>query len=176
RDGTNPRRRGPRHDVTGRQTRGYVDPPSPSGHRQLRRPSHRRRLRRRVYRMQSSHRRAPRRRHSRRRANVAQPYPQGFVMNDISIYSAAAIAGVVLILAVTFLYLVPLRLWIAAWSSGASVGLVTLIGMRLRRVPPSTVVTARISAVKAGLQVTTNDLEAHYLAGGNVVRVVQALI
>jgi uncharacterized protein YqfA (UPF0365 family) len=97
-------------------------------------------------------------------------------MDDISIYSAAAIAGIVLVLTVTFLYLVPLRLWIAAWSSGASVGLVTLIGMRLRRVPPSTVVTARISAVKAGLQVTTNDLEAHYLAGGNVVRVVQALI
>lgn len=54
--------------------------------------------------------------------------------------------------------------------------MVTLIGMRLRRVPPTTVVTARISAVKAGLQISTNDLEAHYLAGGNVVRVVQALI
>lgn len=51
-----------------------------------------------------------------------------------------------------------------------------MIGMRLRRVPPATVVTARISAVKAGLQISTNDLEAHYLAGGNVVRVVQALI
>ena len=48
--------------------------------------------------------------------------------------------------------------------------------MRLRRVPPSTVVTARISAVKAGLDISINDLEAHYLAGGNVVRVVNALI
>jgi uncharacterized protein YqfA (UPF0365 family) len=48
--------------------------------------------------------------------------------------------------------------------------------MRLRRVPPSTVINARISAVKAGLSIPLNDLEAHYLAGGNVVRVVNALI
>src|SRR3989304_411058 len=68
------------------------------------------------------------------------------------------------------LYLVPIPLWIAAWASGAYVGLLTLIGMRLRRVPPTTVVTARISAVKAGLDISINDLEAHYLAGGNVGR------
>ena len=74
------------------------------------------------------------------------------------------------------LYFVPIPLWIAAWSSGAYVGLMTLVGMRLRRVPPSTVVNARISAVKAGLQISIDDLEAHYLAGGNVVRVVNALI
>jgi uncharacterized protein YqfA (UPF0365 family) len=74
------------------------------------------------------------------------------------------------------LYLIPLRLWIAAWASGAYTGLVTLIGMRLRRVPPDTVVTARISAVKAGLTIPLNDLEAHYLAGGNVVNVVNAMI
>ncbi|HEY6507839.1 MAG TPA: flotillin-like FloA family protein, partial [Vicinamibacterales bacterium] len=74
------------------------------------------------------------------------------------------------------LYLIPIRLWIAAWSSGAYVGLVTLIGMRLRRVPPDTVVTARISAVKAGLAISIDELEAHFLAGGNVVRVVNALI
>jgi uncharacterized protein YqfA (UPF0365 family) len=74
------------------------------------------------------------------------------------------------------LYLIPVRLWIAAWASGAYVGLFSLIGMRLRRVPPGTVVTARISAVKAGLDVSINDLEAHYLAGGNVVNVVIAMI
>ncbi len=74
------------------------------------------------------------------------------------------------------LYLVPIPLWIAAWASGAYVGLLTLIGMRLRRVPPTTVVTARISAVKAGLDIELNDLEAHFLAGGNVVRVVNAMI
>lgn len=74
------------------------------------------------------------------------------------------------------LYLVPIPLWISAWASGAYVGLFTLIAMRLRRVPPATVVTARISAVKAGLEISINDLEAHFLAGGNVVRVVNAMI
>jgi len=74
------------------------------------------------------------------------------------------------------LYLIPIPLWIAAWASGAYVGLLTLIGMRLRRVPPGTVVNARISAMKAGLDISINDLEAHFLAGGNVVRVVNALI
>ena len=81
------------------------------------------------------------------------------------------IVGLVLVL-----YLIPIPLWIAAWASGAYVGLLTLIGMRLRRVPPGTVVNARISAVKAGLEISVNDLEAHFLAGGNVVRVVNALI
>src|SRR5919109_2274219 len=83
----------------------------------------------------------------------------------------AVVIGLALIL-----YLVPIPLWIAAWASGAYVGLFTLIGMRFRRVPPGTVVNARISAVKAGLDISINDLEAHYLAGGNVVRVVNALI
>ncbi|MES2482909.1 MAG: flotillin-like protein FloA [Pseudomonadota bacterium] len=76
----------------------------------------------------------------------------------------------------TVLYMIPVRLWIAAWASGAYVGLMTLVAMRLRRVPPHTIVTARISAVKAGLDVNINDLEAHFLAGGNVVRVVNAMI
>jgi uncharacterized protein YqfA (UPF0365 family) len=80
------------------------------------------------------------------------------------------------VLIVLLLYMVPIPLWIAAWASGAYVGLFTLVGMRLRRIPPNTVVTARISAVKAGLSITVNDLEAHYLAGGNVVRVVNAMI
>lgn len=74
------------------------------------------------------------------------------------------------------LYLVPVPLWIAAWASGAYVGLFTLIAMRLRRVPPHTLITARISAVKAGIDISLNDLEAHFLAGGNIVRVVNAMI
>jgi len=82
----------------------------------------------------------------------------------------------VLILLGIFLFLVPIRLWIAAWASGAYVGLFTLIAMRLRRVPPATIVTARISAVKAGLDIPLDDLEAHFLAGGNVVNVVNAMI
>lgn len=95
---------------------------------------------------------------------------------DIGILGAGATIIIALLLLITILYFIPLRLWIAAWSSGAYVGLVTLIGMRLRRVPPGTVVTARISAVKAGLALSIDELEAHYLAGGDVVRVVNALI
>jgi len=82
----------------------------------------------------------------------------------------------IIVLLVIVLYLVPIPLWIAAWASGAYVGLFTLVAMRLRRVPPHTIITARISSVKAGLQLSLNDLEAHYLAGGNVVRVVNAMI
>jgi uncharacterized protein YqfA (UPF0365 family) len=89
--------------------------------------------------------------------------------------SMGALVTVVIVLAL-LLYLVPIPLWIAAWASGAYVGLFTLIAMRLRRVPPTTIVTARISAVKAGIDISLNDLEAHFLAGGNVVRVVNAMI
>lgn len=99
-------------------------------------------------------------------------------MSELETGLLGILTTVVLIVAgtVLLLYLIPIRLWIAAWASGAYVGLLTLIGMRLRRVPPSTVVTARISAVKAGLTIPLNDLEAHYLAGGNVVNVVLAMI
>jgi uncharacterized protein YqfA (UPF0365 family) len=82
--------------------------------------------------------------------------------------------GVVIILIV--LYFVPFGLWIAAMSSGAYVGISTLIAMRLRRVNPSAIVKPRISAVKAGLDINVDELEAHYLAGGGVERVVNALI
>jgi len=96
---------------------------------------------------------------------------------DFGALGVIALLGAALLVLVFILYFVPVPLWIAAWSSGAPVGLFTLVGMRLRRVPPSIIVNGRISAVKAGLPgVSINDLEAHYLAGGNVVRVVNALI
>lgn len=99
----------------------------------------------------------------------------------MNLFNGGIIGGgalLILIVAVIalVLFLVPVRLWVAAWASGAYVGLTTLIAMRLRRVPPGTLVTARISAVKAGIDVPLNDLEAHYLAGGDVVRVVNAMI
>jgi uncharacterized protein YqfA (UPF0365 family) len=99
-------------------------------------------------------------------------------MNELLAGLVGSVGLLVVVLAALalLLYLVPIPLWIAAWASGAYVGLFTLIGMRLRRVPPSTVVNARISAVKAGLDISVNDLEAHFLAGGNVVRVVNAMI
>lgn len=97
---------------------------------------------------------------------------------QILIDLAGSLTALLLIIAALafVLYFIPIRLWIAAWASGAYVGLLDLIGMRLRRVPPDTVITARISAVKAGIDVTVNDLEAHFLAGGDVVRTVNAMI
>jgi uncharacterized protein YqfA (UPF0365 family) len=67
-------------------------------------------------------------------------------------------------------------IYIRAAISGAKVQFLSLVAMRLRRVNTKLIVDARIQAVKAGLQLTTNDLEAHYLAGGNVVNVVRALV
>ncbi|MDR3565200.1 MAG: flotillin-like protein FloA [Negativicutes bacterium] len=75
-----------------------------------------------------------------------------------------------------FLHFVPLGLWVSALAAGVNVGIFTLIGMRLRRVPPSQIVLPLIKANKAGLDVNVNQLEAHFLAGGNVDRVVDALI
>ena len=66
--------------------------------------------------------------------------------------------------------------WLRAWASGASVSFFSLIGMKLRRVSPQLMVDARIRVMKAGLELETDPLEAHYLAGGDVINVVQALI
>jgi uncharacterized protein YqfA (UPF0365 family) len=75
-----------------------------------------------------------------------------------------------------FVYFVPVMLWVQALTSGASVPVLSLIGMRLRRVPAAIIVGARITVTKAGIKLSTDELEAHYLAGGNVMQVVQALI
>jgi len=94
-------------------------------------------------------------------------------------FGLLTMVGMILLVVVILsfiLYFIPVQLWIAAWSSGAPVGILTLVAMRLRRVPPGVVVTSRISAVKAGLDIALNDLEAHYLAGGNVQKTVNALI
>ena len=74
------------------------------------------------------------------------------------------------------LYLVPMGLWFQALVSGVRTSLVQLMFMRFRKVPPSVIVNNMINATKAGLKLTQNELESHYLAGGNVDSVVQALI
>ncbi|MEX2386534.1 MAG: flotillin-like protein FloA, partial [Phycisphaeraceae bacterium] len=84
---------------------------------------------------------------------------------------AALIALVVLMFVIQYF-----NLWFQAVLSKAPVGFLEIIGMRFRRVDPRTIVLSRIRAVKAGLDVSTNQLETHYLAGGNVPRVVNALI
>ncbi|MGZ4162710.1 MAG: flotillin-like protein FloA [Tumebacillaceae bacterium] len=87
---------------------------------------------------------------------------------------------VVIVLAVILLAIilsfVPVMLFISAWASGVRISIFTLIGMRLRRVTPARIVNPMIKAHKAGLNISTNQLESHYLAGGNVDRVVNALI
>jgi uncharacterized protein YqfA (UPF0365 family) len=77
---------------------------------------------------------------------------------------------------VIFFSFVPVRLWIEARAAGVKLSIVSLIGMRLRKVPPPRIVKPRIKATKAGLSVTNDMLESHYLAGGNVDRVIDALI
>ncbi len=89
-------------------------------------------------------------------------------------------SGFSFILAVIFIAVffnfVPIGLWISAIAAGVNVGIFNLIGMRLRRVPASQIVLPLIKANKAGLDLEVNQLEAHYLAGGNVDRVIDALI
>ncbi|KAA9218016.1 MULTISPECIES: flotillin-like protein FloA [Aerococcus] len=81
-----------------------------------------------------------------------------------------------LTLIVLFFVFVPIGLWITAYFSGVKVGIGNLIGMRLRRVNPSRIIKPMIKATKAGLAIDINELEAHYLAGGDVNSVVDALI
>ena len=82
----------------------------------------------------------------------------------------------IFILLIIFLYLVPVGLWFQALVSGVHTSLIQLMFMRFRKVPPSVIVNNMINATKAGLKLSQNELEAHYLAGGNVTNVVQALI
>lgn len=95
-------------------------------------------------------------------------------MQSIGIFLLLIVAIAVLIVLGLFFYF--LKVWVRAWMSGAHVSLFNLVGMKLRSVPPTLIVDARIRAVKAGLDLDTDALEAHYLAGGNVINVVQALI
>ncbi len=80
------------------------------------------------------------------------------------------------LLVVLFFVFVPVGLWISAVAANVKVGIFNLVGMRLRRVAPAKIVFPLIKATKAGLEVKVNQLEAHYLAGGDVDRVVNALI
>ncbi len=85
-------------------------------------------------------------------------------------------AGVALVIVWLFFYFVPVGLWISALAAGVPVGPGTLVGMRLRKVSPHKVIGPMIAAWKAGVKPSVSDLEAHYLAGGSVDRVVRALI
>ena len=94
-------------------------------------------------------------------------------LTGLSLIIIIAIAFIIIL----FLYFIPVRLYIAAIASGVKIKIFQdLIGMRLRRVPPSIIVNAMIAATKAGVPVEMGKLEAHFLAGGNVPNVINALI
>lgn len=82
----------------------------------------------------------------------------------------------VVALLVTIFFLKFINLYIQAYLSNARIGILSLVGMQLRRVNPTVIVRALISAVQAGLRINVRELEGHYLAGGNVINVTRALI
>lgn len=84
--------------------------------------------------------------------------------------------GIVGLLIILFFAFVPIGLWISSLASNVRIGIFNLIGMKLRRVKPAKIVNPLIKARKAGIDLSVNQLEAHYLAGGNVDNVVNALI
>jgi len=85
------------------------------------------------------------------------------------------IGGIFLLIFVAFLFQY-IGLYLQAWVSGAKVGLIELIMMRFRKVNANSVVINRISGKKAGIEISTEQLEAHYLAGGRITNVVRAMI
>ena len=97
-------------------------------------------------------------------------------MDDPTLFPLVMLGAAVLLLSV-FFYYVPFLLWISAKVSGVNISLIQLFLMRIRKVPPSIITRAMIEAHKAGLKSLTRDeLEAHYLAGGHVEKVVHALV
>jgi uncharacterized protein YqfA (UPF0365 family) len=91
------------------------------------------------------------------------------------LFTVIVIIAVVSLVSV-FLTFVPLGLWVSSLAANVKVSIFNLIGMRLRRVVPSKIVIPLIKSTKAGMGLNVNQLEAHYLAGGNVDNVVNALI
>ncbi len=96
-------------------------------------------------------------------------------LGQVVMWGIAIVGGIILLLIVVML-IQYIGLWFQALLSGARVAILDLIGMRFRKVNPNVIVQSRIEAVKAGLEINTNQLESHYLAGGDVRRVVRALI
>jgi len=93
--------------------------------------------------------------------------------SDISLI-LTIIGGIIALF--VLLYLLPVNLWFTAQLSNVKISLLNLVLMRLRKVPPALVTNAMITSTKAGLKISTNEIETHYLAGGNVNKVIKALI
>ncbi|ALV21746.1 MAG: flotillin-like protein FloA [Carnobacterium sp.] len=93
-----------------------------------------------------------------------------------SLIGIGIIAIIVIVILSMFFRFVPVGLWVTAYFSGVKVSIGTLVGMRLRRVAPQNIIRPLIKATKAGLDIDINELEAHYLAGGDINQVIDALI
>lgn len=94
----------------------------------------------------------------------------------MSITSIAVIVVLAIVLLSVFMYLVPVNLWFQCVLNGVRISLIQLVLMRWRKIPPTIIVNAMINSKKAGLELKSNELEAHYQAGGHVQRVINALI
>lgn len=86
------------------------------------------------------------------------------------------LAGIIVFVIIVLFWILPIPLWLSAKFANVHVSLTQLVFMRFRRVPPSVIVNAMVTATKAGIPVQRDLLEAHYLAGGNVGKVIRALI
>lgn len=93
-----------------------------------------------------------------------------------SVILPIVLAIMIIIIVMLFFTFIPVGLWITAFFSGVKIKILTLMGMRLRRVAPGRIVNPMIKATKAGLNLDVDELEAHYLAGGNVNTLIDALI
>jgi len=102
-------------------------------------------------------------------------YTLGITETPVWQVGLAAVLGLLIIIG-GFIIISFFSIWLRALLAGAPVGFPTLVAMRLRGVPASVIVDARITAVKAGLQLNTDELEAHFLAEGDVIQTVQSLI
>ncbi len=98
-----------------------------------------------------------------------------FLVFGIEAFSALMLI-LALILLGMFLYYVPVLLWIQAYFSNVKIPIVKLFVMRIRKVPPGLIVNGMIEGTKAGLILEADEMEAHYMAGGDVARVVHALV
>jgi len=101
--------------------------------------------------------------------------PSSFAGPDWWIYILVIVIVIVLVMFIA-MFAPMFGLWVQALAANAGVGIGQLIGMRLRKVNPQLIVRGRIQAVQSGLEITTTDLESHYLAGGRPINVVNALI
>jgi uncharacterized protein YqfA (UPF0365 family) len=90
--------------------------------------------------------------------------------------SVFVLAGIIVFVVIVIFWLLPIPLWLSARFANVDISLMQLVFMRFRRVPPGVIVNALVMGTKAGISVQRDMLEAHYLAGGHLDKVVRALI